>query len=69
MLNFKRKTVNYNVYLIRGGEIGGGAGGGGFSPPTLETRGAEPPPLLSYAHTTKLQQHSSVIILGVCKEC
>ena len=25
----------------RGGEIGGGRGG--FSPPTLETRGAEPP--------------------------
>ena len=53
----------YSYTIFRGGEIGGQ---GGFSPPpllTLETRGIEPP-ILSHAHTsTKLQQHSSVIIL------
>ena len=52
--------------FTRGGEIGGGRGG--FSPPTLETRGAEPPHFIICPYY-KLQQHSSVIILGVCKEC
>ena len=49
--------VPAKIYLPRGGEI---VGAGGLSPPP-------PPPILSHAHTTQLQQHSSVTILGVCR--
>ena len=38
---------------------GGGGGGRGASAPPLRKQGGLSPPILSYAHTIKLQQHSS----------
>ena len=43
-----------NVRYLRGGEIGGA---GGASAPPLGKQGGLSPPILSQAHTTKVQQH------------
>ena len=61
----KFKHTGLNEYLLKQGRRNRG-GRGGFSPPTLETKGAEPP-ILSQAYATKVQQRSSVIIVDVCK--
>ena len=50
-------------HLSRGGEIGGQ---GGFSPPTWETRGAEPPHFITSPYYKSTATYSSVIILDVC---